>query len=45
LMETILAWARENKIEFLELSASAEGRALYESLGFEPESSIMHLHL
>jgi len=44
LMETVIGWARENKIEFLELSASAKGRELYESLGFEPESTIMHLH-
>ncbi len=45
LLETIITWARDNKIEFLELSASTKGRALYESLGFEPEPTIMHLHL
>ena len=43
LMETIIAWARENKITFLQLSASHEGRALYESLGFVLEDTIMNL--
>src|SRR5258705_98490 len=34
LLETIIAWARQNKITFLQLSASKAGRTLYESLGF-----------
>lgn len=45
LMETIIEWARENGIAHLELNASAEGRHLYESLGFEPNSGEMSLHL
>lgn len=35
LMETLLAWCRENSLEVLILHASKEGRPLYESLGFE----------
>lgn len=33
-MEVILAWARETAVESLVLHASADGRALYERLGF-----------
>jgi GNAT superfamily N-acetyltransferase len=34
LMEAALYWCRANGIDFVILHASAEGRALYESLGF-----------
>jgi GNAT superfamily N-acetyltransferase len=34
LMEQILAWSREARIESLVLHASDDGRALYEQLGF-----------
>lgn len=36
LMEAALDWCRANEIDFVILHASAEGRALYESLGFQP---------
>ncbi len=35
LMETALAWCRDNGIRAVILHASSEGRALYESLGFK----------
>jgi GNAT superfamily N-acetyltransferase len=35
LMTTILDWCRANSLETVILHASAEGRALYESLGFK----------
>jgi len=35
LMETIIAWCRENQIKIVVLHASDKGRALYESLGFK----------
>ena len=35
LMNTILDWCRANDVETVILHASAEGRALYESLGFK----------
>jgi GNAT superfamily N-acetyltransferase len=34
LMERVLAWARERRVANLVLHASAEGRRLYERLGF-----------
>jgi GNAT superfamily N-acetyltransferase len=34
LMETILAWCRENGVDTIVLHASKEGRPLYDSLGF-----------
>jgi Predicted acetyltransferase len=34
LMETIIVWAREQKLDTLVLHASEDGRALYEELGF-----------
>ncbi|MFN7946895.1 MAG: GNAT family N-acetyltransferase [Blastocatellia bacterium] len=36
LMETIIAWARERGCERVTLHPSEDGRALYESLGFDP---------
>ena len=35
LIEHIVAWCRVEKIEVVELHASDQGRALYESMGFE----------
>ena len=35
IMRTILAWVREHGFHSVNLHASAEGRALYEKLGFE----------
>jgi GNAT superfamily N-acetyltransferase len=41
LMETILAWVREQGIERVALHASSMGRPLYESLGFVPTSEMV----
>ena len=40
LMETIIAWCRERGINSVVLHASAEGRSLYENLGFIPTSEM-----
>jgi ribosomal protein S18 acetylase RimI-like enzyme len=40
LMETALGWCRENKVDVVILHASPEGRALYESLGFEASNEM-----
>jgi len=40
LMNTILDWCAQHKIDQVTLSASDDGRALYESLGFKPTSDI-----
>jgi GNAT superfamily N-acetyltransferase len=42
LMETILAWVPTTDIARLVLHASAEGRPLYESMGFEPTSELRY---
>jgi len=34
-MQTILAWIKERGLRAVNLHASAEGRGLYEKLGFE----------
>jgi hypothetical protein len=34
LIQRIIAWSREQRLDGLVLRASAEGRALYERLGF-----------
>jgi hypothetical protein len=34
-MRVILDWCRENGVDTIILHASAEGRSLYESLGFQ----------
>jgi hypothetical protein len=34
-MQTILAWFKERGLRAVNLHASAEGRGLYEKLGFE----------
>jgi GNAT superfamily N-acetyltransferase len=44
LMEALLLWCRENAIDTVILHASAEGRALYESMGFTPTNE-MRRHL
>jgi GNAT superfamily N-acetyltransferase len=44
LMETLLAWCRENGFLTISLHASEFGRALYEDLGFRPTNE-MRLHL
>lgn len=40
LMEAILYWCRANAIDFVILHASPEGRALYESLGFQASNEM-----
>lgn len=35
LTEAAMDWCRDNRVDFVVLHASPEGRALYESLGFE----------
>ena len=44
LMETVLLWCRENRIDTIVLHASLSGRALYESMGFQT-SNEMRLRL
>lgn len=44
IMETILAWCREEGFARVTLHASNEGKSLYQSLGFE-ESNEMRLNL
>jgi len=39
-METILAWCHECGMRTVYVHASADGRALYEALGFEPTSEM-----
>jgi len=36
LMETMIAWSRENQFAYVSLHASKQGRGLYEKLGFRP---------
>jgi GNAT superfamily N-acetyltransferase len=40
LMETIIAWCREQGFGVVHLHASEVGRPLYESLGFEPSNEM-----
>jgi ribosomal protein S18 acetylase RimI-like enzyme len=40
LMEVALAWCRENQVDLVILHASPEGRALYESMGFEASNEM-----
>ena len=40
LMEAALDWCRVNGVDLVILHASPEGRALYESLGFEPSNEM-----
>jgi GNAT superfamily N-acetyltransferase len=40
LVTTILEWCRDNNVNHVTLAASAEGRSLYESLGFRPTSDM-----
>jgi GNAT superfamily N-acetyltransferase len=40
LMEVILTWCKENGIDTVILHASASGRDLYESLGFQPTNEM-----
>lgn len=44
LMEAVLGWCRENRIDTVILHASPSGRTLYESMGFTPTNE-MRLHL
>ena len=43
LMETILKWCRSNAIDHVTLATSKQGRPLYQSLGFESDSTAMKL--
>jgi GNAT superfamily N-acetyltransferase len=40
LMQTAIAWCRSNGVVLVILHASADGRALYESLGFQPTNEM-----
>ena len=40
IMRTILAWVKERGFRAVNLHASAEGRPLYEKLGFEPTNEM-----
>jgi len=40
LMEVAVDWCRENRVDVVILHASPEGRALYESLGFEASNEM-----
>lgn len=40
LMDTMISWSRADGMRYLYLHASADGRALYESLGFEPNNEM-----
>jgi GNAT superfamily N-acetyltransferase len=40
LMETILDWSQANNVDHVTLSASPDGRSLYESLGFRSTSDM-----
>ncbi len=39
-MHTILEWCKENEMDSITLTASDEGRPLYESLGFRPTNEM-----
>ncbi len=43
LMERVLAWARERRVASLVLHASAEGRRLYERLGFVGTNEMQYM--
>jgi GNAT superfamily N-acetyltransferase len=45
LMEEIIAWARADGFDTVELHASDQGRPLYDSMGFESRPSTMRLKL
>ncbi|HEY7351669.1 MAG TPA: GNAT family N-acetyltransferase [Terriglobales bacterium] len=36
LLDAVLDWCNVNKVDFVILHASDEGRSLYQSLGFQP---------
>jgi GNAT superfamily N-acetyltransferase len=40
MMETVLAWCRENGVDIVILHASPFGRGLYESMGFKPTNEM-----
>jgi GNAT superfamily N-acetyltransferase len=40
LTQTIIAWCREQRFEWVYLQASEQGRPLYESLGFVPSTQM-----
>ena len=40
LMETVLAWCRENGIDTIVLHASPAGRSLYDAMGFAPTNEM-----
>ena len=40
LVSAMIEWCRENGIDCVILHASAEGRALYESMGFQPTNEM-----
>jgi GNAT superfamily N-acetyltransferase len=44
LMQTALDWCRVNGVTAVILHASADGRALYESLGFQPTNEMRIAH-
>jgi predicted GNAT family N-acyltransferase len=44
LMQIALEWCAANQVDAVILHASAEGRRLYESLGFEPTNEMRLTH-
>jgi RimJ/RimL family protein N-acetyltransferase len=40
LMDAVLAWCRENRVETIVLHASPAGRSLYDALGFTPTNEM-----
>jgi ribosomal protein S18 acetylase RimI-like enzyme len=40
LMETVIAWCRENGIDTIVLHARPEGRSLYDAMGFAPTNEM-----
>lgn len=40
LMQTVLAWCGENRLDTIILHASPSGRPLYESMGFQPTNEM-----
>jgi GNAT superfamily N-acetyltransferase len=43
LMEALMQWARDERLDSLILHASTDGRPLYEQLGFEPTNEMRYV--
>jgi GNAT superfamily N-acetyltransferase len=40
LMEAVLIWCRENRVDTIVLHASSDGRSLYDAMGFAPTNEM-----